>query len=85
MCQQRFGPALGTNHLAELVCTPIRSSVTDYLEASQARLAHVNHLLPPQQVELFTGGLPEPLCTDVELQLPSTDRSPERHVPGTRV
>jgi len=70
LCHQRFGPPLGTNHLAELARLPFRDSVADYQEAFQARMAHAGYLAPAQQVQLFTGGLPDPLRTDVELQAP---------------
>lgn len=70
LCQQRFGPPLGTNHLAELARLPFRGSVAEYQEAFQARMAHAGYLAPAQQVQLFTGGLPDPLRTDVELQAP---------------
>ena len=34
-------------------------------------MAHAGYLSPAQQVQLFTGGLPDPLRTDVELQAPA--------------
>ena len=71
LCQQRFGPPLGTNHLSDLARLQFRGSVADYQEAFQARLAHAGYLSPKQQVQLFTGGLPDPICTDVELQAPA--------------
>lgn len=70
LCQQRFGPLLGTNHLADLARLPYKGSVEDYQVAFQARMAHAGCLSPGQQVQLFTGGLPEPIFTDVELQGP---------------
>lgn len=86
LCQQRFGPPLGTNHLSELAHLPFRTSVSDYQENFQARMAHAGYLSPAQQVQLFTEGLPEPLRTDVELQAPadlqhamSLARAFERH------
>jgi len=36
MCQQRFGPALSTNHLAELTRLPFGGSVDKYMAAFQA-------------------------------------------------
>lgn len=68
LCQQRFGPPLGTNHLSDLARLPFQGSVANYQEAFQAKMAHAGSLAPDQQVQLFTGGLPEPLRTDVELQ-----------------
>jgi len=75
LCQQRFGPPLGTNHLSDLARLQFRGSVADYQEAFQARLAHAGYLSPEQQVQqqvqLFTGGLLDPIRTDVELQAPA--------------
>lgn len=71
LCQQRFGPPLSTNHLAELARLPFCSSVSEYQENFQSRMAHAGYLTPAQQVQLFTGGLPEPLRTDVELLTPT--------------
>jgi len=64
---QHFGPALSTNHLADLARLPFGASVDAYMEAFQARLAHAGHLAPLQQAQLFTGGLPEYIWVDVEL------------------
>ena len=71
MCQQRFGPPLGTNHLSDLARLPFRGSVDDYTESFLARLAHTGVLAPVQQVQLYMGGLPDPIRTDVELQMPA--------------
>ena len=70
LCHQRFGPALSTNHLADLARLPFSSTVDAYMEAFQARLAHAGHLHPLQQAQLFTGGLPEHIRVDVELHEP---------------
>jgi hypothetical protein len=70
LCQQRFGPAIGINHLAELARLPFKNSVEEYLVAFQARMAHAGYLSPEQQVHLFTGGLPDTIRIDVELQEP---------------
>lgn len=71
LCQQRFGPPLGTNHLAELARLPFRGSFADYQESFQARMAHAGYLSPFQQVQLFTGGLPDHIRTEVELHAPT--------------
>ena len=42
-----------------------------YVEAFLSRMAHAGPLSPLQQVQLFTGGLPDPIRTDVELQAPT--------------
>jgi transposase InsO family protein len=70
LCQQRFGPAIGINHLAELARLPFKGSVEEYQVAFQARMAHAGYLSPEQQVQLFTGGLPDTIRIDVELQFP---------------
>lgn len=87
LCQQRFGPPLCTNHLADLARLSFQGSVAAFQEAFLAKMARVDRLSAAQQVQLFTGGLPEPLRTDVELQYPadlqramSLVRAYERHV-----
>lgn len=71
LCHQRFGPAVGTNHLADLARLSFHTNVAAYQEAFQARMAHAGYLTPAQQVQLFTGGLPESIRVDVELQNPA--------------
>ncbi|XP_039820334.1 uncharacterized protein LOC120682466 [Panicum virgatum] len=70
LCQQRFGSPLGANHLSDLARLPFRGSVAEYQELFQARLAPAGYLSPLQQVQLFTGGLPDQIRIDVELQAP---------------
>jgi len=70
LCQQRFGPALGVNHLADLARLPFGGSVAAYQEAFLVKMAHAGVLTPAQQVNLFTGGLPDAIRIDVELQAP---------------
>jgi hypothetical protein len=70
LCHQRFGPAMGVNHLADLARITFRSSVDEYIESFQNRLAHAGYLTPEQQTHLFTGGLPDHIRIDVELQAP---------------
>jgi hypothetical protein len=71
LCHQRFGPALSTNHLADLARLPFTSSDDAYMSAFQAHLAHAGRLDPLQQAQLFTGGLPKHIRVDVELHEPS--------------
>lgn len=47
-CQQRFGPAVGINHLAELACLPFRGSVSEYQDALLAKMAHAGYLSQEQ-------------------------------------
>lgn len=70
LCQQRFGPALGTNHLSDLARLPFKTSVEEYQEEFLAKMAHAGYLSPAQQVLLFTGGLPEVIKVNVELHQP---------------
>jgi len=70
LCHQRFGPALSTNHLADLARLPFSSNVDAYMAAFQARLAHAGRLDPLQQAQLFTSGLPDSIRVDVELHDP---------------
>ena len=64
-------PPLCANHLADLARLLFRGSVAEYQEMFQARMDHAGSLSAVQQVQLFTGGLPNPLRTDVELQAPT--------------
>jgi hypothetical protein len=67
LCQQRFGSAMGTNHLADLARIPFLASFDDYIKTFQARMAHAGYLSPEQQVRLFTGDLPDTIRVNVEL------------------
>jgi hypothetical protein len=67
--QQCFGPAVGINHLADLARLPFRRTVNDYQEAFLTKMVHAGYL-SPEQVHLFTGGLPDTIRIDVELQAP---------------
>jgi hypothetical protein len=69
-CQHRFGPAITINHLADLARFPSRSSVSEYQDAFLSKMAHAGYLSQEQQVQLFTGGLPDAIRVDVELQAP---------------
>lgn len=48
LCQQRFGPPLRTNHLADLARLPFPATVVAYQDAFQARMAHAGRLTPYQ-------------------------------------
>jgi hypothetical protein len=74
-CQQQFGLAVGINHRADLAQLPFRGSVNDYQDTFLAKMAHVGHLSQEQQVSLFTGGLPDAIRVDVELQAPRLQRA----------
>lgn len=49
LCQQRFGPPLSTNHVADLARLPFTSTVNAYMNAFQAHAAHTGHLSPLQK------------------------------------
>ena len=44
LCQQRFGPALGTNHLSDLARLPFPGTVDGFIDAFQQRLPHAGSL-----------------------------------------
>jgi hypothetical protein len=70
LCQQRFGPPLITNHLADLARLPFTSTVDAYMDAFQAHATHNSHLSSLRKVQLFTDGLPDHIRVDVELHDP---------------
>lgn len=70
LCQQRFGPAIGVNHVSDLARLSFGGTVETYQEAFLARMAHVGPLSPLQQAQLSTGGLPGAICIEVELHTP---------------
>jgi hypothetical protein len=70
LCQQRFGPAIGINHLADLSRLQFRGTISEYQETFLAKMAHAGYLTSEQQVRLFTRGLPDAIRVDVELQAP---------------
>jgi hypothetical protein len=90
----RFGPPLRTNGMAELKDLHCTGTVDEYTRQFSLLLCRCNDLSMPQQVNMFTTGLGEPLRTDVELQSPtqlqtamSLARAYERRdaiVPGTK-
>lgn len=59
LCHQRFGPALSTNHLADLARLPFAPNIESYMDAFQAV-----RLSPYQQAQLFSGGLPDHIRID---------------------
>jgi hypothetical protein len=63
----RFRPPLQTNGMAELKDLCLTGTVDEYTRQLSLLLCHCNDLSMPQQVNMFTAGLSEPLRTDVEL------------------
>ncbi|WVZ58046.1 hypothetical protein U9M48_008358 [Paspalum notatum var. saurae] len=61
----RFGPPLRSCPLGKLAACRRTGSVADYSERFLDLLAHAGPLTEPQQVQLFTKGLQEPLSIDV--------------------
>ena len=72
LCHMRFGPPTRSNPLGELTRLRQTGSVSEYQTNFLALLCRADHLLPLQQVQIFTAGLVEPIRTDVELQQPSS-------------
>jgi len=67
----RFGPPIRANGLAELKDLHRTGSVEEYQQQFLALLCRCDGLSVPQQINLFTAGLGQPLRTDVELQAPT--------------
>ncbi|WVZ92756.1 hypothetical protein U9M48_038799 [Paspalum notatum var. saurae] len=68
----RFGPPIRANPLGELAACRRSGTVHDYATNFMDLLARAGPLSEPQQVQLFTAGLQEPLATNVQLQNPMT-------------
>ena len=73
---QRFGPAIRANRLSELARLPWHCAVQDYQECFNAMVCHTPELSPQQKADLFVGGLPDHIRTDVELRAPRRFRTP---------
>lgn len=58
---------LGTNHLSDLGRLLFWGTIEVYMEMFLVRKVHARHLSLVQQAQLYTGGLLDPVQTDVEL------------------
>jgi hypothetical protein len=68
----RFGPPLTDNALGMMALLHRDGSVEDFCNRFMSLSCHDHSLTEPQQVQLFTTGVGEPLRTDVALQRPSS-------------
>ena len=69
---RRFGPPVRSNPLGELTHLRRTGTVTAYQDAFLQLLARCDDVTERQQVDIFTAGLRNPLCIDVEMQRPTT-------------
>ena len=69
---KRFGPPLRSNPLGELSRLTWSGSVADYQDQFLLLLSRCENVTEPQQIDLFTAGLLNPLQVDVEMQRPTT-------------
>ena len=67
----RFGPPIRTNSIAEIKALVRTGSVEDYLRRFLALLARCDNLAARTVIDLYTGGLGQPLAHDVEMQYPA--------------
>jgi hypothetical protein len=66
-----MGTPLRTNGMAKMKDLHRMGTVDEYTRQFSMLLCSCNDLSMPQQVNMFTTGLGEPLWTDVELQSPT--------------
>nr|GMC74159.1 uncharacterized protein LOC109155092 [Ipomoea batatas] len=72
-CTLRFGPPRSINPLGELANLKQNSrNLEDFIDDFQTLLARADNVFYSQQVDLFTAGLDEVLCIDVERNRPSS-------------
>ena len=67
----RFGPPIRTNSIAEIKALVRTGSVEDYSRSFHALLARCHNLAPRTVIDMYTGGLGQPLAHDVEMQHPA--------------
>lgn len=68
----RFGPPLTDCPLGEITLLKRTGTVNDYATRIATLACRAEGLMEPQQIQLFTVGLGEPLHTDMVLQCPTT-------------
>jgi len=69
---KRFAPHLRSNPLGELSHCRRTGSVDEYVDQFLKLLARCEDVSETQQIDLFTAGLLQPMCTDVEMHSPAT-------------
>jgi hypothetical protein len=72
LVNQRFGSPLRSNLLEELIQLRNETTVVEYQSQFLALLARCDDLVEKHQIHIFTVNLGNPLCTDVELEHPTT-------------
>jgi hypothetical protein len=72
LVNQRFGPPLRNNPLGELIQLRREGTVADYQSRFLSLLGRCDDLAEKHQINIFTAGLRNLLCTDVELENPAT-------------
>ena len=65
----RFGPPICSNSIGEIKAL-FRTSMVEYSRRFLALLSRCDHLSTRTKIDLYTGGLGQPLTSDVELQHP---------------
>lgn len=66
----RFGPPIRTNSVAEIKALVRTSTVEEYSRRYLALLSRCDNLSTQTAIDLYTGGLGQPLASDVEMQHP---------------
>jgi len=69
---KRFAPHLRSNPLGELSHCRRTGSVDEYVDQFLKLLARCEDVSEKQQIDLFTAGLLQHMCTDVEMRAPAT-------------
>jgi hypothetical protein len=67
----RFGPPIRTNSVAEMKALVRMATVEEYSWRYLALLSRCDDLSTRMAIDLYTGGLGQPLASDVELQHPA--------------
>jgi hypothetical protein len=66
----RFGPPICSNSIGEIRALFRTSTVEEYSRCFLALLSRCDHVSTCTIIDLYTGGLGQPLASDVELQHP---------------
>lgn len=66
-----FGPPIHTNSLAEIKALFRTGMVEEYSQCYLVLLSCCDHLSTQTKIDLYTGGLGQPLASDVEMQHPA--------------
>jgi hypothetical protein len=66
----RFGPPIHSNSIGEIKALFRTGTMEEYSQRYLALLSHCDNLDAQTKIDLYTGGLGQPLASDVELQHP---------------